>query len=197
MKQSKSALILLDLQNEMVSTRADGQTPPLAKASQDRNVVEHAATALAAFRKSGLAVFHVRLGFRADYGDALSVAPRIIKLKENKAAILGAWGTEFPTELKPADDEIIITKACVNPFFNTPLLSLLHQRGVKEVVLGGVATHMAVESTARYADDAGFAVTVLEDLCAVANEAWHEHSVKNILPLFGAVTNTADYIAKM
>ena len=191
------ALILLDLQNEMVSTPAQGEPSPLAKAAQQRKVVEAAARALAAFRNTNRPVFHVRLGFRQDYADSLSVAPRIARLKQNRAAILGTWGSEFPPALQPAEGEFVVTKACVNPFFNTNLLSLLHKHGVTEVVLGGVATHMAVESTARYADDAGFAVTVLEDCCAVANPAWHQHSIENILPLFGRVTSVDEMVAQL
>ncbi|MBN9427403.1 MAG: cysteine hydrolase [Burkholderiales bacterium] len=189
-----SALILLDLQNDMVSTPPQGVPSPLAKVAQERGVVPAAARVLAAFRSAGRPVFHVRLGFRPDYADSLSVAPRIGKLKQARTAIVGTWGTEFPPELQPADGEIVITKACVNPFFNTALLSLLHKRGVQEVVLGGVATHMAVESTARYADDAGFAVTVLEDCCAVANPDWHRHSVQNMLPLFGRVVSSSEFL---
>ena len=190
-----SALILLDLQNDMVSTPPQGTPSPLAKAAQERQVVTAAARVLAAFREAARPVFHVRLGFRSDYADSLSVAPRISKLKQGRVAIVGTWGTEFPTELQPAEGEIVITKACVNPVFNTPLLSLLHKRGIQEVVLGGVATHMAVESSARYADDAGFAVTVLEDCCAVANADWHRHSIANILPLFGRVLSSHEFLA--
>lgn len=187
-------LVLLDLQNEMVATPAQGNPSPLAKAAQDRDVLGAAARALTAFRAAGMPVFHVRLGFRPDYADALSVAPRIARLKQSRAAILGTWGTEFPPEVQPAEGEIVVTKACVNAFFNTSLLSLLHKRGIGEVVLGGVATHMAVESAARYADDAGLAVTVLEDCCAAANHEWHLHSARNILPLFGRVI-TVDALA--
>jgi nicotinamidase-related amidase len=187
------ALILLDLQNEMVSTPPKGEPSPLAKAAQQRKVLDAAARALAVFRAAGWPVFHVRLGFRPDYADALSVAPRIERLKQSRAAILGTWGTEFPLQAAPADGEIVVTKSCVNAFFNTNLLSLLHKRKVAEVVLGGVATHMAVEAAARYADDAGFSVTILEDCCAAANPDWHRHSIDNILPLMGRVTTAGDY----
>ncbi len=190
---SVPALILLDLQNEMVSTPAQGDASPLVKAAQERKVLDAAARALAAFRGARRPVFHVRLGFRPDYADALSVAPRIARLKQSRAAVLGTWGTEFPPQVQPVEGEIVVTKACVNAFFNTSLLRLLYKRGVTEVVLGGVATHMAVEAAARYADDAGLAVTVLEDCCAVANHAWHQHSVQNILPLMGRVTTVDEY----
>ena len=59
--------------------------------------------------------------------------------------------------------------------------------------MGGVATNRGVDAAARGADDAGFAVTVLEDCCAAPNPAWHEFSVKNMLPLFGTVSTAAEF----
>jgi nicotinamidase-related amidase len=92
---------------------------------------------------------------------------------------------------------VVFTKQCVNPFFNTGLMTWLLQRGVKELVLGGVVTNLVVEATARAADDAGFAVTVLEDCCAAPNAEWHNFSTKNILPLFGRVIASAEFLAEL
>ena len=188
--QQKSALLLLDLQNEMVDVKGKVGAGGLAKVVADRQVLANAARALAAARDSGVDVVHVRLGFRPDYLDALSVAPRVSKMKENKAAIAGTWGTEFPSVIAPRDDELIITKQCVNPFFNTGLMSWLLHRNIQKLVFGGVVTNLVVEMTARAADDAGFALTVLEDCCAAPNPAWHAFSTENILPLFATVSST-------
>lgn len=190
-----TALLLLDLQNEMVDPKGKVGGGGLAKVVAERNVVENAAAALAAARKRGNPVVHVRLGFRADYLDALSVAPRIDKLKANNVAVLGTWGTEFPEALKPADSELVVTKQCVNPFFGTNLMNWLAQSGVRHVVLGGVVTNLVVESTARAADDAGFAVTVLEDCCAAPNADWHTFAIENTLPLFGSISSSKAFAA--
>jgi len=189
-----TALLLLDLQNEMVDPKGKIGGGGLAKVVQERGVVETASKVLDAARARALKIAYVRLGFRPDYADALSVAPRIAKLKESGAAILNTWGTEFPEKLTPRADEMIITKQCVNPFFNTGLLSWLHKNGIKKVALGGVATNLVVESTARYADDAGLAVTVIEDCCASPNAEWHRFSIEKMLPLFGAVVSSAEFV---
>ena len=190
-----TALLLLDLQNEMVDPKGKVGGSGLAKVAAERGVLANASRALAAARAAHMMVVHVRLGFRPDYADALSVAPRIAKLKEHQAAILGSWGTEFPDAVKPNTDELVVTKQCVNPFFNTALLALLMQRGIRRVVLGGVATNLVVESTARYSDDAGFAVTVIEDCCASPNPEWHAFAVEKILPLFGDLVSTDDFVS--
>lgn len=186
----KTALLLLDLQNEMVDPKGKVGAGGLAKVVADRGVLENARFALDAARSSGMDIVHVRLGFRADYADALSVAPRVTKMKEHGAAIVGTFGTEFPEIVAPKSNELVITKQCVNPFFNTGLMSWLLHRGVQKLVFGGVVTNLVVEMTARVADDAGFALTVLEDCCAAPNPDWHAFSVNNILPMFATVSSS-------
>lgn len=189
----KSALLLLDLQNEMVDPQGKIGAHGLAAAAAAGNVVENAATALAAAREAGIDVVHVRLGFKPGYSDCLSVAPRIAALKANGAAIIGTWGTEFPEALTPAGGELIVTKQCVNPFFDTPLLSHLREHGIERLFFGGVATPLVVEMTARAADDAGFAPVVLADLCAAPNAEMHAWSLERIIPMFGKVSTGADF----
>lgn len=190
---NNAALLLLDLQNEMVDVKGKIGGQGLAKVVEDRQVLNNASKALQAARNRGLPCVFVRLGFRADYADALSLAARIEKLKANKAAILGTWGTEFPDIIAPRPEELIITKQCVNPFYNTGLLNWLFARGIKQIVIGGVVTNLVVESTARAADDAGLRVTVLEDLCAAPNPDWHQFSITNILPLFAEVASSSTF----
>jgi nicotinamidase-related amidase len=57
-------------------------------------------------------------------------------------------------------------------------------------VIGGVVTNLVVESTARAADDAGLAITVLEDVCAAPNPEWHDFAIRNTLPLFAQISST-------
>ncbi|MEH6758401.1 MAG: isochorismatase family cysteine hydrolase [Parasphingorhabdus sp.] len=190
----KSALLLLDLQNEMVDPKGKVGAHGLADIVQQRGVLDNAAKALIAAREHDIAVIHVRLGFRADYKDCLSVADRIAGLKNNKAAILGEWGSEFHPAVVPLDNELIVTKQCVNPFFNTGLLVWLMQNGIRRLYLGGVATHLVVESTARFADDAGFAPLVIEDICAAPNPALHAHFIENIAPAVGKVISTEEFL---
>lgn len=194
---ASTALLLLDLQNEMVDPNGKIGAGGLARAVQERRLLDRVAAVLGAFRGRRLPVVHVRLGFRPDYLDALSVAPRIGRLKEAKAAVVGTWGTEFPPAVAPADGELVVTKQCVNPFFNTGLMAWLSRRLVSRLVLCGVATNLVVESTARYADDAGFEVVVLEDCCASPNPEWHRFSVQHMLPLFGEVLPSEVFLSKL
>jgi nicotinamidase-related amidase len=193
---TNQALLVLDLQNEMVDPAGKIGAGGLAKVVEQRCLLSKAAAVIAHARNNKIPVVFVRLGFRPDYLDALSVAPRIEKLKANKAAIVNTWGTEFPAAIAPREDEYILTKQCVNPFFNTGLLNWLQARGIRQITIGGVVTNLVVESAARAADDAGLRVRVLEDLCAAPNAEWHEFAVRNTLPLFAHVTTSEDFLAE-
>ena len=193
----KSALLLLDLQNEMVDPAGKIGAHGLAGIVEKTGVLTAAKQALTIARQAHIEVVHVRLGFRPDYRDCLSVAARISTLKSNRAAVLGEWGTEFHPAVAPADGEMVITKQCVNPFFNTGLLTWLLQNGIKRLYLGGVATNLVVESTVRFADDAGFEPIVIRDLCAAPNAAWHDFSLTNIIPVFGRVIGIDEFEAEI
>ena len=192
-----TALLLMDLQNDIVSPEGKLGRHGLAAQAEKRGVLRNAKAVLSAFRARKLPVAHVRLAFRKDYLDALSVAPRIAKLKEMGAAQAGTWGTEFPPEVAPSDDELVVNKQCVNPFFNTGLYAWLARHSIRTLVLGGVATNVVVESAARYADDAGFACIVLEDCCSSASDEMHEFAVAKTLPMFARVIPSAEYVVEL
>lgn len=80
---------------------------------------------------------------------------------------------------------------------NTELLTGLRAHGVDRVALAAVYTHQAVDSTARYADDCGFVVDVLEDCCASPDPELHRIECEKTLPLFGSVISPSEFIASL
>ena len=194
MTSPTTVLLLMDLQNDIVSPEGKLGRHGLAAQAEKRGVLRNAKAVLSAFRARKLPVAHVRLAFRPDYMDALSVAPRIAKLKEMGAAQAGTWGTEFVPEVAPIAGELVVNKQCVNPFFNTGLYSWLTRHSIRTLVLGGVATNAVVESAARFADDAGFETIVLEDCCSSGSDEMHEFAVTKTLPMFARILKSADYL---
>jgi nicotinamidase-related amidase len=189
---SDTALLVCDLQNDLVDPKGKVGAGGLAKIVADRNVLSNLKGVIAKARGKGWPVVYVGLRYREDYQDVLSVAPRIARARENKVAVRGHWGAEFHPEIAPQAGDLVFYKQCVNPFFGTSLLEWLRSKGVANLFIAGTATNLVVESAARYADDAGFAVSVIEDCCASPNPAWHEFAVTQILPVFGRVVASND-----
>ena len=194
---SKTALLILDVQNELVDAKGKVGSQGFAKVVETRQLLPKIAGLLAAFRAQSLPVAFVNVGFRADYADAISRSSRLEHLKKINGIVIGTWGTEFPEAIQPLPSEIVHTKRAVNPFCNTQLLTWLQRQGVDTVALTGCYTHMVVDSAARYADDAGLFVKVIEDCCASPDPELHRIECEKILPLFGRVISSATLLGEL
>jgi nicotinamidase/pyrazinamidase len=79
------------------------------------------------------------------------------------------WGADFHPDLDRALLQVIVSKATTpdqeaySGFQGTALAALLNERGVKRVLIGGLATDYCVKATAIDARQAGFEVIVLKD----------------------------------
>jgi nicotinamidase-related amidase len=88
--------------------------------------------------------------------------------KEQEAAFFlsGDRGTDIHDSVAHFEGEPIVYKHTPNAFLNTELLTLLKSQEIERLVVCGMATHLAVDATARAASDLGFQVIVAEDACA-------------------------------
>lgn len=183
------ALVLLDYQVALAGEGEHVKAPPLAAQAKERGVIDTAAKVLGGARSADLLVAHVRLAFEPSYALMTNAHPRFAAYRENKAMLIGSPEAEFVAPLAPREDEPIINKGCVDPFVGTALTALLGSRGITEIIIGGVATHMVVESTARHACDLGIQVQVVEDMCASFDPELHDFSINKMMPSFGVVTS--------
>ena len=188
-----TALLLLDYQVALAQEGDLCLAPPLAAQVRERDVVATASRVLAAARAAGVLVVHVRLAFDPTYRLRTNRLPRFEVYPTNGRMLAGSPEAEIIAPLAPRDGEPVVDKGCVDPFVGTPLRDVLAAEGVGHVVLGGIATHLVVESAARHASDSGLQVSVVEDMCAAPDPALHEHAVTRTLPLFGSV-RTADEV---
>jgi nicotinamidase-related amidase len=190
----KSALLMLDYQVALAQEGDLCLAQPLAAQVREREVLSTAARVLQAARSAKVPVFHVRLAFDPTYRLRTNRLPRFDGYPANHKMLAGSAEAQFVTEVAPVDGEPVVDKGCVNAFIGTPLREVLAAEGVDHVVLGGIATHLVVESTARHASDSGLQVSVVEDMCAAPDPALHEFAVTRTLPLFGEVRTADDVI---
>ncbi len=192
MTAAKKALLMLDYQVALCEEGPHLRMPPLAAQIAERGVLATAERVLAAARAAGTLVDHVRLAFDPSYRLRTNRLPRFDPYEEQRAMLAGSPEAQIVKALAPVAGEPVVDKGCVDPFVGTALRDVLAAEGVTEVVLGGVATNLVVESAARHASDSGLQVTVVEDMCASFRPDFHEFSVTNMLPLFGTVTTSAE-----
>ena len=189
-----TALVLLDLQVGLCTLPPGGGAAPLAEAVAARGVLRAAARALEHARDRDTVVVHVHLAFDERFANRTNRTSRFDEHEQMRRFVAGSDGVRFCDEVIPIAGELVFAKGSVGPFASTPLEIALRARGVETLVVGGVATHLAVESTVREAADRGFTVVVLEDACAAPAEHLHRTAVGETLPLFAQVRRSDDVL---
>ena len=96
----------------------------------------------------------------------------------------------FPEGLVEPSD-LIITKRQWGAFYGTELDLQLRRRGVRTIVLGGVATNFGVESTARDAWERGYEIVIAEDVTSSLSAELHDFSMQHILPRIAVISYSA------
>ena len=141
------------------------------------------------FRKVGATVVLVNVGFSPDFKDALR--PPVDQPTPMPPGGFPADFMELADGLAQPGD-LRITKRQWGAFYGTELDLQLRRRGIKTIVLGGIATNIGVESTARQAWEHGYALVLVEDITSGFSAEMHDFAFKNIFPRLSRIVNTAD-----
>lgn len=174
---SSSALVLVDFINEIVEQDGKLAGKGYYDFRRSRSADTTVSGLIAKARSHSVKVIHVRVGFSASYVEHPGDSPLFGAAKKFGALTLGGWGTEFASFSTPLPEEKCITKHRVSAFYGTELDLILKCLQVKQIVLAGCATDLAVQSAARDAHDRDYKVVVCEDACIAANMADHDSSI--------------------
>lgn len=176
-----AALLLMDFQAGIVASTQDADA-----------LVERAAMARERCRRSGMAVIYVRVAFREEARRAVPERNKSFsRLAGTSRFAEGAPETEITPVLRPAADELVVTKTRVGAFSTTRLAAELDHRGIDTLVLAGIATSGVVLSTVRDAADRDFRLFVLADCCADADPLVHQVLTERVFPRQADVIDVA------
>ncbi len=177
-----AALILIDLQHGIVAR----ETAPYPAAT----VVSKCAELATAFRSKGATVVYVHV----DLANPLKV-PADSPMRDPNAPPPPAAASEIVPEAGLEVGDLVILKRQWGAFFGTNLESLLEERGIRTVVIAGIATNFGVESTARAAAGIGLATVLVEDAMSSMSAELHRFAIENIFPRMGRVRSAQQVIA--
>lgn len=184
LEPQKTALVLIDLQHGIVGM----QTAPYPAAE----VVERSRRLAESFRAHGSTIVYVRV----DLADFLQL-PVDSPSRDPHAPPPPAIASELVPDAGFQDGDIVITKRHWGAFAGTELEQQLRRRGVETVVLGGIATNIGVESTARQGTGLGFAFVIVEDACSTFDAEFHRFAFEKIFPRLARVRKTDEVIASL
>ncbi|MDT8911894.1 isochorismatase family protein [Amycolatopsis sp. PS_44_ISF1] len=179
----RTALVLIDLQNGVAAAPTQPYSGP--------EVISRAAELADAFRAAGQTVVHVRVTMAADGSDW----PGGRTEGRSRGGTRPEGWDRIVDELSGHPEDLVVTKRNVGAFHGTDLDLHLRRRGVTQIVLGGIATSMGVEATARAAYDHGYHVALASDAMADLDAEGHRHSVERVFPRLGETGTTAEILA--
>jgi nicotinamidase-related amidase len=181
----KTALVVIDLQNGI--TAIPGAPVPTA------DVIKNSVELAQAFRDRGLPVVLVNVTFAEDFAD---VMPGRTDQGAASRQFPAGWD-EIIADLAGHPGDIRVTKRNWSAFYGTDLDLHLRRRGVTQIVLTGISTSIGVESTARFAHEHGYHVTVATDAVTDSNADAHQNSLERIFPRLAETGSTAEILAAL
>ncbi len=195
LEPSKTALLLIHWQKEIASP-GGRNAEDMPQRLRSMGILERTRAVLDATRKSGMLVVYINGVHAPGYPElGAKTVPLAAMLIQRGAMQKGTSGVEVIDELKPIDGDIVVENYSSSGFCATPLDLILRNHGITNLVISGIATHVAVESTTRDAFNMGYTVYTLEDCCTSTTQEIHEWSIKNTLSFFGFVIDAESYIA--
>ena len=102
--------------------------------------------------------------------------------------------SQLVQELTPREDEITITKTTDSALTGTNLRLILHNMGIKNVIVSGIFTDQCISSTVRSLADESFNVVVVEDCCAAATMELHHNELEIINMIYCHVVSSQEVL---
>ena len=194
---SQTALILQDLQNDVVidgGAFADSGSPQHAR---QQNVIAHAKSLADACRAAGVVVIHVWFVCEPGHPLLTQNAPLFQGLKGADALVRNTWGVKPVEGLEPRQEDLIVEKMSMSAWETSRLESYLRHAGVTTIINCGAWTNMSVEHTARTGADKGFRIIVPEDACSTMNADWHTASIDYAMSNVAEITSTEHVLSQL
>lgn len=175
-----TALVMIDLQHGNVARE-------LAPYPAEQ-VVANSVRLADAWRAAGAAIVYVRVS-------VMELQPHEADRALPGLKVVPPNPSELVPEANVQPGDFVVVKRQWGAFHATELDQILRRRGIKDIILTGIATNIGVESTARVAHDLGYDLVFAEDAMSSIGEGVHKFAVENMFPLMGRVRSTEDLLA--
>jgi len=204
---SRMGLVVVDMQHAFCSR--GGMFDAMGKLDETRvqPVIKTDQKVIEAFRRNGLKIIYLRMGYRPDLADtggpqspnywkegslaALRQHPELT----GKYLTVGTWDWEIIEELAPRQADIIVNKNRFSAFPNTNFDIILRTCNLKYLAFVGLFTNICVESTIRDAFFHEYFPILVSDGCGnMGPDFTQQATIFNVASVFGCVTTSEELI---
>jgi nicotinamidase-related amidase len=197
---ARTAVLMIDMQRDFLLPGGFGETLG-NDVSKLAPAIAPSRALLAGARKYGVLVIHTREGHRPDLADAPPAkvergAPSM-RIGDpgpmGRILVRGEKGHDLIDELAPVEGEPVVDKPGKGAFYATDLDAILKNRGIENLIVGGVTTEVCVHTSVREANDRGYRCIVAADCCGSYFPEFHEVGLRMIKAqggIFGWVSDS-------
>ena len=190
---ARTALLVVHMAKEVAG---DVDTPfnrLFRQRAEKTGVIRVQARLLDRFREAKAKVVYTLVTYQPGLPGVKPNSPLFRTLINSPTLLQGTPAVEVIDEVAPQPDEPVIRGQAANGFDGTTLGTILRVAGVDTLVLAGIATDVAVESTARAASDLQYRTIVVSDACQADSDEAHARALDVFRKWFGE-TPTADEV---
>lgn len=194
---AKTAFVVIDMQNYFMHPDYQGAVPTA------REIVPHVNRMAAAMRETGGHVVWVKNATN-DTRESWSVFHDWLMTPERRDRRYATMDTAheghalWPAlEVKPGDAQIVKKRFSAFIQGSSDIVSYLRGRGIDTVLIGGTATNVCCESSARDAMMLNFKTTMVHDALATYTDEEHNATLRTFYAIFGDVQTVDEAIASL
>ncbi|RUY02093.1 cysteine hydrolase [Mesorhizobium sp. M2A.F.Ca.ET.040.01.1.1] len=137
-------------------------------------------------RKAGVQVVYPRIASLVKDCRDVSIEHKRLNL----LAPANSRESEILDEIKPLENEIVLSKGASGVFNSTAIDQILRNLGVDTLIITGVNTNYCVETAVRDAGDRGYNVVLVSDACAAMSEEHQRHALEILAAAYCVVKDT-------
>lgn len=194
---SETALIVIDMQNGFCSF--DGSISKGGGDVTDMNgIIPQIRELVMACREAGIVdIWTLQQHYKDDITKIQHrITPHTLRWSAGATALKDTWDSDIIDDLAdlaqgPAE---MVIKHRFSAFMDTRLDTLLRMKGIKTLIVTGVATSHCVETTVRDGYQKDYDILVPNDAVAALNKEAHDASLYMIDRFFGVVMPSADIL---
>ena len=194
---AKTALVVVDMQNYFMKPGFQGEI------AMARQIVPNVNRLAAALRELGGHVVWIKNATN-DTRESWSVFHEWLMTPERASRRYASMDVEHEghalwheLDVRPEDAQIVKKRFSAFIQGSSELIAHLRGRGIDTLLIGGTATHVCCESTARDAMMLNFKVVMVHDVLATYDDETHNATLRAFYSHFGDVQTADEAIASL
>ena len=198
--EGSTALLFIDPYNDFLAEEGK-MWPALSEVAKSVDLHVNLTRVRTAVRQAGIPIFilpHHRHQ-STDFEGWAHLTPSQSAAHEYQLFAVDSWGGKWYQGFGPEPGDIVVKEHWgASSFANTDLDVQLRQHGITHVIFIGLIANTCIETTARYASELGYHVTLVRDAtAAMSAEAMHAAHEVNGPTYAHAILTTAELVQKL